>query len=550
MDVVELYYTAPYTKGGIEKSYVTLGTFAKTGVIEPGESQLVKLELSVQSMASYDCYDKNNNGHTGYELDGGTYYLRLMKNAHEEGRMSERSQTNASIEYSIPKGGYNYDTDEKTGETVENRFTNKDGNGNDQVIDNNDLDGSRESVPVQYLSREDFEGTYPQNLPARARTAEAATVAKAGEPTQEQLRATGYVDLATPEVVSGRLTFNDVIGTKDYDDDIWDALVAQITFDELYKLVTDGYFKTAEIKSIEKPEFVDLDGPLGFNTRVTGGSNLNEFVAYPSATMLGQTWNTNMAYAMGLSVGREASSMQGLNGWYAPGANIHRNPFCGRNGEYYSEDAVLSGLICAGTVRGAKDMGIHSYVKHFVANDSELYRQGLFTFMTEQTLREIYLRPYELVVKEGGGNALMTSMNRLGRVWSGACYGLITEIVEGEWGFRGGIVTDWVNSSDTYMPIVKGLWAGNDLWLSNGIPTAFNDLKDYSATDVAFMRDAAKDILWMLVDCENARLDYNPNATVIDYSKGAEYNLNWIWLIVIIEAVLMMITTVIWPKKE
>lgn len=541
MDVVELYYTAPYTAGGIEKPYVSLGAFAKTGVIESGESDIVKLELTVQSMASYDCYDANGNGHTGYELDGGVYSLRLMKNAHENGTMADKSKTDAVIKYSIPSSGYNYDTDETTGESVENRFTNKDGNGNDEVLDNNDLDGSRESVPVKYLSRSDFDGTYPKNLTARARTSEAASVAKAGDPTAEQLKATGYVDLASPKVVDGDLTFNDLLGVEDFDDPIWEEAIEQIPYSELYTLVSDGYFKTAALPSIEKPEFVDLDGPLGFNTRVTGGTNLCEFVAYPGATLLAQTWNTDLAYAMGLSVGREASSMPGLNGWYAPGANIHRNPFGGRNGEYYSEDAFLSGLICAGTVKGAKDMGVHSYVKHFVANDSELNREGLFTFMTEQTLREIYLRPFELMIKQGGGNALMTAMNRLGRVWSGANYGLITEIVRGEWGFRGGIVTDWINASDTYMPAVKGLWAGNDMWLSNGIPTAFNSLKDYSATDVAFMRNAAHDVLFMLVDTENARQAYNPNSEMVDYSKGAEYNTSWVAGIVLIEAYMAII---------
>ena len=533
MDVVQLYYTAPYIVGEVEKAHVALGAFAKTGVIQPGESDMVKLELTVQSMASYDCYDLNNNGHTGYELDEGNYFIRLMKNCHEEGTMSDRSQTDASIQYHI--GEFNYDFDEKTGQAVENRFTNKDGQGNDQVVDNNDLDGSRESTPVQYLSRSDFAGTYPQNLPARTRTDEAAQVAKAGEPTQAQLEATGYVGLSAPNVVGAGLTFNDLLGEDDYDDAIWDEVVEQIPFAELHRLVSDGYFKTARLESIEKPEFVDLDGPLGFNTRVTGGTNLCEFVAYPSATTLAQTWNKDVAYAMGLSVGREASSMEGLNGWYAPGANIHRNPFGGRNGEYYSEDAVLSGYICAGTVRGAKDMGVHSYVKHFVANDGELNREGLFTFMTEQTLREIYLKPFEIMIKDGGGNALMSSMNRLGRVWVGACYGLLTEIVHGEWGFRGGVVTDWINASDTYMPAVKGLWAGNDMWLSNGIPTAFNDLKDYSATDVAFMRKAAKDILFMLVDTENARQAYSPDSEDVDYSKGAEYNLTWVWFIVALE---------------
>ena len=544
-DVVELYYTAPYIKGGIEKAYVNLGAFAKTGVIAPGGIDIVKLELSVQSMASYDCYDMNKNGHTGYELDGGSYQIRLMKNAHEAHELNDTSSngvkaavTNPVITYTIPGSGYNYDTDEKTGEKVENRFTNKDGKGNDKVIDNGDLDGSRESTPVKYLSRSDFTGTYPQKAAARTRTAEAANVAKNKIPSSDQLEYAGYGGISSmPSVLDSGLTINDAIGIKDYDDDMWDYLVDQIPASELVTLISDGYFKTAALKSIGKDEYVDLDGPLGFNTRVTSGTALCEFVAYPSATLLAQTWNVELAHAMGLSVGREAKSMAGLKGWYAPGANIHRTPFGGRNGEYYSEDGVLSGMICAGTVQGAKEMGVYSYVKHFAVNDSEKNREGLFTFLTEQTLREVYLKPFELMIKEGGGNALMTSMNRLGRVWSGANYGLMTEIVRDEWGFRGTAVTDWVNASDDYMPPYLGIWAGNDIWLSNGIGNLFGALNN-NPTAATIGKKVAHDVLWTLIDTENAAAEYDPSAARTELGAGATYNMTWVWYIVLIEIVL------------
>lgn len=537
MDVVELYYTPEYISGGIEKAYVNLGAFAKTGVIAPGEADTVKLELTVQSMASYDCYDKNNNGHAGYELDGGKYQLRLMKNSHEAATMHRNSDTEAVIEFTVPAAGYKYDTDEKTGETVENRFTNKDGKGNDETIDKSDLDGSHESTPVKYLTRENFKNSYPQKqTTARTRTAEAEQISKAKKPTAEQLEYAGYGNITSmPEVVNSGLTVNDVRGTKTYDDEIWDKLIAQITAKELVNLISDGYFKTAALPSIEKSEYVDLDGPAGFNTRVTSSAPC-KFVAYPTATMLAQTWNVELAHAFGLSVGREASSMPGLKGWYAPGANIHRNPFGGRNGEYYSEDSLLSGMICAGTVLGAKQMGVYSYVKHFAVNDSEKNREGLFTFLTEQTLREIYLRPFELMIKEGGGNALMTSMNRLGRVWSGANYGLMTEIVRNEWGFNGTVVTDWVNASDDYMPPYLGIWAGNDIWLSNGIGGLFSSLNN-DATATALGRKVAHDVLWTLVDTENTAKSYDPNAVPSDMG-GAEYDLTWIAYVVLVEVAL------------
>ncbi|MCH5351144.1 MAG: glycoside hydrolase family 3 C-terminal domain-containing protein [Clostridiales bacterium] len=544
-DVIELYYTPPYIKGGIEKAHVNLGAFAKTGVIAPGGTDIVKLELSVQSMASYDCYDMNGNNHTGYELDAGPYQIRLMKNAHENAVLGDTAFNGTAaavkdsvITYTVPAGGYKYDTDEKTGNKVENRFTNKDGFGNDEVIDNNDLDGSRESEPVKYLSRGDIAGTLPTKKPARARTEEAGSVAHNARPSQAQLDYAGYGNITSmPVVENNGLVFNDAVGTKSYDDEIWAQLIAQIPADELVTLVSDGYFKTARLPSISKGETVDLDGPLGFNTRVTSGSALCEFVAYPSATTLAQTWNVELAHAYGLSIGREAKSMNGLKGWYAPGANIHRNPFGGRNGEYYSEDGYLSGMICAGTVQGAKEMGVYSYVKHFVVNDSEKSREGLFTFLTEQTLREVYLKPFELMIKEGGGNALMTSMNRLGRVWAGANYGLMTEIVRNEWGFRGAAVTDWVNAGEDYMPPYLGIWAGNDTWLSNGIGTTFNVLKGNAAATVMGQK-VAHDVLWMIVDCDNAAAAYDPNAVPTDFSAGATYNMTWVWYIVLIEIVL------------
>lgn len=547
-DVVELYYTAPYIKGGIEKAYVNLIDFAKTGVIQPGETDIVELELTVQDMASYDCYDANKNGHTGYELDAGEYQLKLMKNSHEAGNMSEKTANGATaavkdsvITYTI-SATIICATDSTTGKTVENRFTNTSGNGNDEAIDNNDLDGSREETPVKYMSREDFAGTYPQKITvARNATTEAISVAEAQKPTAEQLTATGYGDAAARKQDSNGLQLQDVLDQKtdSYDDEIWELLIANISNKELVNLAQDGYFKTAAIASIGKEEYTDLDGPLGFNTRVTGGNNTTcEFMAYPSGTMLAQTWNTNEAYAMGLSVGMERDSMPGLRGWYAPGANIHRNPFGGRNGEYYSEDGVLAGKICAGTVSGAKDMGVYSYVKHFVLNDSEYSREGLFTFVTEQTLRETYLKSFEIMIKEGGGNALMTSMNRLGRVWSGANYGLMTQIVREEWGFKGTVVTDWVNASDTYMPPFKGVWAGNDIWLSAGFGNQFSGMENDAAACAA-LENVAHHVLWTFVDTVNAENAFDPNAGGTDLSEGAVYNMTFVIYIVLVEVVLL-----------
>ncbi len=524
MDVVELYYTPNYKKGGIEKASVNLADFVKTPVLDPDEECLVTLKTTVQSMASYDCYDKNGNGHTGYELDGGDHILRVMKNAHESVQ---------DITFTIPNEGYNYDTDEKTGKTVENRFTNKDGDGNDEAIDNNDLDGSRETTPVVYMTREEF--VFPKNDTRRAMSAEALQVAQNGRPTDDQLDATGYYGIAMPSVGEPNgLVMEDVLELTDYDNALWEDVVHQITKSELFTLVKDGYFKTAEIKSLGKPEYVDLDGPLGFNTRVTGGNGTTcDFVAYPSATLMAQTWDVALGYAYGLSVGAEAASTPGLHGWYAPGANIHRNPYGGRNGEYYSEDGVLSGKICAETVRGAKDKGVYSYVQHFVCNDSEANREGLFTFVTEQALRELYLKPFEIIIKDGGGNALMTAMNRLGRTWSGATRGLCTDIIRNEWGFRGTLVTDWVNGAgeESIFPAYKGIWAGNDIWLSNGSALFSDSTYNNEAPFVALAQNVAHDVLYTFADTMKAANSYDPNNSQ-NISSGAQYDTSWIWYLI------------------
>ena len=300
-DVVELYYPAPYIKGGIEKAHVVLGAFAKTPAIEPGDYRTVKLDLSVQAMASYDCYDANNNGHTGYELDGGEYVLRLMKNSHEPATMASDSKTGAELRYTIE--AVNYDVDEVTGNPVANRFT------GDDAIDEADLDGSHETVPVTYLSRADFAGIFPKEKIVRARSDEAYEVSSRMEPTQAQLQRTGYAGIAMPTTDGAKaLLISDMVGTEDYDNADWDTIVSQITVKELFELVRNGYFKTAALDSVGKPEYTDLDGPLGLNTRVTSNASC-EFVAYPSETMVAQTWNVDLAYAVGLSVGTEAQSV-------------------------------------------------------------------------------------------------------------------------------------------------------------------------------------------------------------------------------------------------
>ncbi len=539
-DVVELYYSAPYFKGGIEKSSVVLGDFAKTDVIEPGETKQVKLELTAQGMASYDCYDDNKNNKTGYELDGGSYFFRLMKNSHEAGNMADGEKS--VFEYVAPEGGYHYENDEKTGNPVENRFT------GENTLDGYPIDGSKETTPVKYMTRADFAGTFPKTKIVRSRSAEGYAVASAQAPSAEQLERTGFANTEMPLTSNIPVyTVDDLSDVDGYDDPLWDSVLSQLSKSEMFELIRNGYFKTAKLESIKKPEFVDLDGPLGLNTRVTSNTT-NEFISYPSETLVAQTFNTDLAYAIGLSVGKEARNAKGadgnslgIRGWYGPAANIHRNPYAGRNAEYYSEDALLSGKFTAETVRGAKNAGLYCYIKHFVANDSESLREGLFTFMTEQTFREIYLRPFEIAVKEGGANALMSSMNRIGATWVGASRALCTDLIKGEWGFNGSIVTDWVDTGHAdYMPVYKGIWAGNSTWLNNADAQKIFSDSQY-ADDAVFVKCAqnvAHDVLWTLSDTNNVYSAYDPDADTSLSTGGFKYNYTWVIYIVLIEVVL------------
>lgn len=537
-DTVQLYYSAPYTKGGIEKSAVALGAFAKTDVIPVDEYRIVTLTLDVRDMASYDCYDKNTNNHSGYELDSGTYTLKLMNNSHQlQDRMGKDSKTRAEITYKLNEI-VNYDTDGVTGNKVENRFTGS------TAAEGIPIDGSLETEPVEYLSRaNNMVSTLPKAKAPRSRSAEAYNLARAQEPTAAQIAAVEGV--AMPETgKSGTMTLNDVMDVTGYDDPKWNSLLDQVTKTEMFNMARDGYFKTAEIESISKPAFSDLDGVGGLNTRIFSNAK-SQYVLFPNATLLAQTFNTRLSYQLGISVGKEAQAT-GVRGWYAPGANIHRSPFGGRNFEYFSEDPMLAGVFTAQMVKGAKNMGLHAYIKHFAINETETMREGLFTWLTEQTLREIYLRPYEIAVKEGGSNALMTSMNRIGAIWIGASRALCTDIVRTEWGFRGSLVTDWLDTGKDYMPVFKGLYAGNDIWLNNAENNKiFSDSKyTDNAAFVYFARNAVHNVLHTLVSTEQAKNAYaaETGGTVTGGGSltegGTEYNYSWVIYVVIIEVAL------------
>ena len=497
-DVVELYYTAPYIAGEIEKSSVELGAFAKTKELQPGESEEVTLTVPVSDMASYDAYDANHNNFTGYELDAGDYIFTVRHNAHDVD-----AAANATITCNLPSG-IQYAEDTVTGNAVSNKFTGSD------AIDGVSLDGSDSAQNITYLTRADFAGTFPK----------ACTSSRAMTDNVKALNlytadmANGYINEADEAITTGAkngLKIEDNGKTTelgyqlgaDFNDPQWDALLDQLTVDEMENLFVNGYGGLLELKSIGKVRSKDADGPA----QIGGFTGMGAGTGFPSSSTLAQTWNADLALQEGRTIGTQALQ-NGYTGWYAPATNMHRSPFNGRNYEYYSEDSLLSGVICGNTVQGANDAGVYTYVKHFICNDGEsgIYRDSVYTWMTEQTLRETYLRPFQMLVEDYDAVGLMSSYNRIGAVWAGGSEALLTGILRDEWGFDGAVITDYCDHH-SYMNGDQALRAGGSLWMS-GMMGGQLTCETGSNSYMQALRRAAKEALYMYLHVRVTNRDY------------------------------------------
>ncbi|MDC7287479.1 glycoside hydrolase family 3 C-terminal domain-containing protein [Blautia schinkii] len=450
-DVVELYYSAPYTAGQIEKSYVELGDFVKTDLLQPGSSQDVTLTIYEQDMASYDYNDANGNGHTGYELDGGEYSLKVMKNSHE-----------TAGECLVDIEATNYDTDRKTGKTVANRFSN-----GDSYDSFGGLLGDMTS-----MSRADFEGTFPTTPVSETIGPEETPVIEidkelydkinfqytpgAGEEEQDQAWYDYYnsVDMAKWTQEAEVTVMADELPGLSSDDEKWTQFMNQMTIDEMIALANNGGYKTMAIERLGVPASEQADGPVA----IKGSSGTKDSgIQWVSNINVAATWNTELAKLRGIMVGNEALQL-GLNGWYAPGINIHRTPFGGRNFEYYAEDPLLVGKISAAVVNGCQSKGVIAFIKHYALNNQEEDRGaqlpgmesvagsqfGLMTWATEQTVREIYLKAFQISVEDADARGLMTSMNQTGLHSNTNNFQLVMGVLRDEWGFQGYTVTDVV----------------------------------------------------------------------------------------------------------
>ena len=490
-DVAQVYATAPYTNGGIEKSFVELEGFAKTGVIEPGKSEKVTVSFDVEDMAAYDYVDQGC-----YVLEKGTYEIKLMNNAHDV------------------LDSFTYDIED----TIV--YDENNARSSDKTAAVNTFDFA--AGDVNYVSRSDWEGTLPtERVEKKEATAEILDQLNLDNINKLYVNPSNEGDKITTGADNG-LTLSDMAGVP-YDDEKWDKLLDELSVDEMAKLMGYGGFSTVEIASIGKVATIDIDGPAGLNALTSDISG----VQFPSEAVIGSTYNVDLLDEMGQTYAQEANA-HGVVGLYAPGLNIHRTPFSGRNFEYYSEDPVLNGKLGAAMTRGCNSMGVYCYPKHFALNDQETNRSGVCVWSNEQAMREIYLKAFEIVVKEGNNHGLMSSYNRIGTVWSGGCEALLTDVLRGEWGFEGAVATDYANAK--LLNADQALMAGGDLMLSTTGAT-LSERVTGSVEGQQKLRQAAKDVLYMVV---NSRAYTDPVEMGFPYWILAQVALNIVLMLLVV----------------
>lgn len=443
-EVVQVYYSAPYKKGGIEKSAVVLGAFAKTKLLKPGKSETVNISFATRDMASYDYKDRQ-----AYVLEKGDYKIILGKNAREKFD---------SFTYTAGKDVV-YKKDAVTGTPIKNLF-----------------DFAYNGFTV--LSRSDPKGTYPASRPI-----EIGDAIKNADKLPEPVK--GGKAPANSVKYDKTITLRDVYN----DPSLWDKFLDQFTVDEMCNLVACGGYQTAGIDRLGVPHTMDDDGPISVKGR-NGTVFSDSGTAYPCEVCIACTFNTSLAEKMGECAAIEAEDM-GTDVWYAPGVNIHRSPRGGRNYEYYSEDPLVSGKMAAAVIRGCNKIGLVTTIKHFAMNDQETHRSGITTWADEQTMREIYLRAFEIAVKESDCRGVMVAHNRIGPYWCGGSTALMKNLLRKEWGFDGFAVSDYTVNLffSGYESSAVAVYNGTDLML-NGLwelekPSALITLKS------AYRRDPA-----------------------------------------------------------
>ena len=462
-DVVEVYYKPPYTNGGIEKSSANLIEFAKTNLLQPGESQTVTVTFSIEDMASYD-----ENNAKAYVLEKGDYVISINSDSH-----TVLDQKTYTADKDVVYKGENKRASDDTAAT--NVFEDAKGD-------------------ITYLSRADHFANYEEATAAPAS-------AELGEPYVSEYHLNSNFDKTTylndEDVMpttgaDNGLTLADM-RDADYDDPRWEKLLDQLTVDEMANMIAMAGYQTAAMDSVGKVATLDFDGPAAINNNFTGVGS----IGFPIEVVVASTWNKELAQAWGECMGKISQEM-GAEGWYAPGMNTHRTAFGARNYEYFSEDGVLAGNMGAKAVEGARNYGVYSYIKHFALYEGNAKMVSVWS--NEQAIREIYLKPFEISVKQGGANAVMVSWSFLGDKWTGECSNLMNTVLREEWGFRGMALTDFFrNNGHGFMNADAALANGVDVMLSTFNGEENNVANPEHPTSVLQMRNACKNVMYTVV---------------------------------------------------
>ena len=462
-DVVEVYYEPPYTNGGIEKSSANLIEFAKTDLLQPGESQTVTVTFSIEDMASYD-----ENHAKAYVLEKGDYAISINSDSH-----TVLDQKTYTADKDVVYKGENKRASDDTAAT--NVFEDAKGD-------------------ITYLSRADHFANYEEATAAPAS-------AELGEPYVSEYHLNSNFDKTTylndEDVMpttgaDNGLTLADM-RDADYDDPRWEKLLDQLTVDEMANMIAMAGYQTAAMDSVGKVATLDFDGPAAINNNFTGVGS----IGFPIEVVVASTWNKELAQAWGECMGKISQEM-GAEGWYAPGMNTHRTAFGARNYEYFSEDGVLAGNMGAKAVEGARKYGVYSYIKHFALYEGNAKMVSVWS--NEQAIREIYLKPFEISVKQGGANAVMVSWSFLGDKWTGESSNLMNTVLRDEWGFRGMALTDFFrNNGHGFMNADAALANGVDVMLSTFNGEENNVANPEHPTSVLQMRNACKNVMYTVV---------------------------------------------------
>ena len=532
-DVVEFYVQKPYTPGGVEVSSIELVEFGKTDSLKAGEKQIISVNVPKTSLTSYD-YLTNKT----YVLNEGDFYFSAGRNAHDalnniltkkgksvaDGMTSNGDASLASLAFNNPSvDATSFNKSSVTNKSITNAL--------------DDADLSTYDSSFHYLSRNDWNGTYPNKYQNGSWTAPDALLNNlqfynVNDDTSDD------ETIATHNYPTGSTATSHVVKNMigvDKDDPRWDEIVSQLSFNQQTRLIRMGGYSTIQIDRIGLPATQDKDGPSGISSGLVGGVSA---MAWPAEVVMASTWNKTLIEEVGEAFGND-SIIVGVAGVYGPGANIHRSPYSGRNFEYFSEDPLLSYKICAFETKGLRSKGVITYTKHFALNDQETNRYGGAIFANEQAIREIFLKGFEGSVVEGGTNALMVAMNRVGSRWAGANKGLMTSILRDEWGFKGFCITDQSSvPAMFYQDIVSGLWAGTDMWLNTSSSYWSLDAYANDPTMKYYIHNAAKNIIYGITNSWAVNEQYRTSSSG-QKTETTSYIIPW-------RAILWSMDGVIW----